>query len=106
MKKRPCRSLHRWLLLSSALLLIGTNVMGQDSRDIDRTATFFNGRFWEKQTAGEKLAYVDGFIEGLSAAKSVAEKYVAPINKDLGVAIKLAVDAGLLVQIRSPEGAK
>jgi hypothetical protein len=107
MRERICTPIsRRWLLLSLALFFAGLNLMGQDPLADQKSDGFFNGRFWEKQTAGEKLAYVDGFVTGLSVAKSIAEDYVAPMNKQLEELVKRAVDAGLLVQIPQPEGAK
>jgi hypothetical protein len=106
MLKQKGTPINRWLLLLLAVLFAGMNLMGQDSLADQKTDGFFNGRFWEKQTNGEKLAYMDGFFTGLSVAKSIAEDYVAPLNKQLDELVKRLVDRGLLVQVPPPEGSK
>lgn len=106
MRKRICTPINRWVLLSFAVILAGTNVTGQDGFSDRMTNGFLNGRYWEKQTGDEKLTYLEGFVTGLSAARSLAEQYVASLNKQRDELRQHLVDAGLLVQISPPAGAK
>jgi hypothetical protein len=106
MSRRLFTPLNRRLLLSLAVVLAGATVMGQAPLADRITNGFLNGRFWEKETDDEKLAFMEGFVTGLSAARSLAEQYVAPLNKQRDELRQHLVDAGLLVQISPPEGAK
>jgi hypothetical protein len=87
------------------LFLAGSNVMGQPL-SAQRTNGSFNGRFWERETDGEKLAYIEGFVSGLSVARSIAEDYVVGLNKQLDETVHHLVDDGLLVQVPPTAGAK
>jgi hypothetical protein len=67
MRERTWRSGNSWLLLSLAVLISGSTVMGQDPSTnhwFGKDGTL-NGRFWEDAKDSQKLAYLAGFLDGV-----------------------------------------
>lgn len=65
-KRNPTPIRRRWLVVSLAVILVGANVLGQDSSVNEYTNGYPNGRFWEVLSDFEKVVYVRGFRDGLT----------------------------------------